>query len=103
MGDEMHVIPDELRGVGAGWHMEAFELHAAPPSLDPAGGWPTMIAAAGVTGAAQAATADLHTRITTTAGATQVAATVYQAADSDAADTVKEVITTVTDTVRKNT
>ncbi|EUA50106.1 hypothetical protein I552_1042 [Mycobacterium xenopi 3993] len=52
---------------------------------------------------AQAATADLHSRITTTAEATQAAGTAYEVGDSNAADTIKNVITTVTDTVRKNT
>jgi hypothetical protein len=61
-----------------------------------------MIAAAAVTGAGQAATADLHSRITGTAGATQVAATGYEVGDSDAADMIKDVITTVTDSVRRN-
>ncbi|BBU21825.1 hypothetical protein AWC32_05745 [Mycobacterium xenopi] len=103
MGDELHVIPSELQGAGAGWHMEAAELHAVPPSLDPAGAWPTMVAAAAMTGVAQAATADLHSRITTTAEATQAAGTAYEVGDSNAADTIKNVITTVTDTVRKNT
>jgi hypothetical protein len=103
MVDELLVIPEELWGASTGWHLEAAELHAVPPSLAPAGGWPTMLASAAVTGAAHAATADLHGRITTTAGATQVASIAYQAGDSNAADTIKGVISTVTDTVRKNT
>jgi hypothetical protein len=102
MGENLHVRPEELRAASADWHMQASELHAVPPSLDPAGPWPTMIAAAAVTGAGQAATADLHSRITGTAGATQVAATGYEVGDSDAADMIKDVITTVTDSVRRN-
>ncbi|KZS54779.1 hypothetical protein A4G28_04075 [Mycobacterium ostraviense] len=100
MGDEVHVNPDGLRAASSGWHMEVSELHAALPSLQPPAPWPTMLAAAGVTGAAQVATADLHTQIAATAGMTQVAATGYEATDSDAADLLKNVAATITGTVR---
>lgn len=100
MPDILRVNPDDLRGASTGWNAEVFDLHAAPPSLDPAGGWPTMLASAAVTGAAQAATADLHTRIAATAGATQVSATRYDANEADAANAIKNVISTVTSAVR---
>jgi len=80
-----------------------FELHAAPPSLQPPAPWPTMLASAAVTGAAQAATADLHTRITGTAAATQLAAASYNASDADAADAINDVISAVTTAVGDNT
>ncbi|KZS66401.1 hypothetical protein A4G28_04145 [Mycobacterium ostraviense] len=100
MGDNLRVDPAQLRVTSTRWHMEAFDLHAAPPALEPSGGWPSVLAAAGVTGAAQVATADLHTNIATTAGMTQVAATGYEVTDSDAADMLKNVVTTSTGTAR---
>jgi hypothetical protein len=100
MGDEVRVNAEELREASSGWDAEVFELHAAPPSLQPPSPWPTMLASAAVTGAAQAATAGLHTDITTTAGATQVAATGYEVADSDAADTLKNVVTAISGAIR---
>jgi hypothetical protein len=103
MADILRVNSDELRGVSTSWNAEVFDLHAAPPALDPAGGWPTMLASAAVTGVAQAATVDLHTRITGTAEATQVSATRYDANEADAADAIKNVISTVTNAVRNNT
>lgn len=102
MTDILRVIPDELRGAGTGWNAEVLDLHAAPPSLEPASPWPTMLASAAVTGAAQAATADLHARITGTAGATQVSAASYDANAADSVDAIKNVISTVTNAVRDN-
>jgi len=104
MTDILRATPDELRGASTGWNAEVFDLHAAPPSLEPSSSpWPTMLATAAVTGAAQAATADLHTRITGTAGATQVAAAGYDASESDAVDAIQEVISDITKAVRDNT
>ncbi|WP_245850184.1 type VII secretion target [Mycobacterium angelicum] len=94
MTDKLRVDPGDLRVAGTAWDTESFGLHAAPPSVDTSGGWPTMFGVAGVTGAAQACTAALHTQITATAAATQIAATGYQATDSDAAHTLKNVVTT---------
>jgi hypothetical protein len=49
------------------------------------------------------ATADLHTRITSTAEATQVAAASYEANEADSVDAIKNVISTVTNAVQENT
>lgn len=103
MTDILRVIPDELRGASTGWNAAVFDLHAAPPSLEPPSPWPTMLASAAVTGAAQAATADLHARITGTAGATQVSAASYDASAADSADAIQKVISTVTSAVREST
>lgn len=103
MTDIFRVIPDELRAASIGWSAEVFDLHAVPPSLESPEPWPTMLASAAVTGAAQAATADLHTRITGTAGATDLAAAGYDASEADAVDAVKKVISAVTNAVRENT
>lgn len=104
MTNILRATPDELRGASTGWSAEAFDLHAAPPSVEPSSfPWPTMLASAAVTGAAQAATADLHTRITGTAGATQVSAAGYDASESDAVDAFKEVISAVTNAVGNST
>ncbi|MDI3314559.1 MAG: hypothetical protein QJR12_09895 [Mycobacterium sp.] len=103
MTEIFRVIPDELRTAGAGWNAQVFELHAAPPQLELPSPWPTMLASAAVTGAAQAATADLHTRISTTAGATQVAATGYDANEADAVGVIKNVIATIPDAIREST
>jgi len=99
----IRVSPDQLAAAGAGWSAQAFELHAAPPSLQMPTPWPTMLASAAVTGAAQGATADLHTRITGTAAATQLAAVTYTATDTDGADAINDVISAVTDAVKQAT
>ena len=103
MTDILRVTPDELREAGTGWNVEVLDLHATPPSLDSPSPWPTMLASAAVTGAAQAATADLHARIAGTAGTTQVSAASDDASEADAVDAVKEVISDVTKAVRDNT
>jgi hypothetical protein len=100
VGDGVRVNPEQLRAASSGWDAEVFELHAAPPSPQQPSPWPTMLVSAAVTGVAQAATAELHTQITTTAGATQVAATGYEVADSDAADALKNVGATVSGITR---
>jgi hypothetical protein len=102
MSGNFRVIPNELRGASTGWDAEVFDLHAVPPSLQPPAPWPTMLASVAVIGAAQAATAELHTRITDTAGATQVAAASYEANEAASADRLKNVITTISGAVRDN-
>jgi hypothetical protein len=103
MANSLRVNPEELRGASTVWGAEVLGLLAAPPSLEPPAPWPTVLASAAVTGVAQAATADLHTGITGTAGATQLAATSYEANQSDAVDLLHNVVSTVTDAVRRNT
>jgi hypothetical protein len=103
MADVFRVNPEELRGVSTAWDAEVLGLHAAPPSLESSAPWPTVFASAAVTSVAQAATADLHTGITGTAGATQLAATSYEANQSDAVDLLSDVISTATDAVRQIT
>ncbi len=103
MADILRVNPEELRRAGAGWNAEVLDLDVAPLLIEPPAPWPTVLASAAVTGVAQAATVDLHTGITGTAAATQLAATSYEANQSDAVDLLNSVISTVTGAVRQST
>ncbi|MBS4728265.1 hypothetical protein MSM1_07880 [Mycobacterium sp. SM1] len=104
MSAGVRVAPAQLRVVSTGWDAQLGELYAAPPGLAaPVVAWPSMLSCAGLSGAAQAVTARLHTRITATAAGTRAAAGGYESMDSQAAGEVKTAITTISGTDRRTT